>query len=179
MTLSEGKVFILFDIDGVVNALPDSDEDLSHWDKESWIRTTLAGVYDVCYSKDLVKELKELLTESRAQGMWCTTWKDRAVSILAPELGFGSDWDWIRETVSRNLTYWWKIEGVKKLLDSLSIEDKVIWCDDDIKSYRNLLSYYSKTHEVFQDPRVLAVECESKNGLTPKNLEEMRRFLSL
>jgi hypothetical protein len=67
--------------------------------------------------------------------VWATSWEDRAISDLAPNLGFGAEWPVIRFHDDFPDTSTWKLPAVQRFADlPENAARPLAWIDDDLAS---------------------------------------------
>lgn len=132
------KTIVYIDFDGVINAInhmPPIGQ--SGWYGE-WSRENVNG-YQLIWSHDFVEELRKLSARPDVTIKWLTTWTHDAVTMLAPAIGVGADWEVLGsdESAFDDFTSWWKLEELVADV-TLHKPDRFVWIDDDIPFEKNV-----------------------------------------
>lgn len=133
------KTIVYIDFDGVINAInhmPPIGQ--SGWFGQ-WSREKVKG-YQIIWSHQFVEELRTLSERPDVTIKWLTTWTHEAVSLLAPALGVGVDWEVLGSDDSdmEDFENWWKLEALVLDINTHS-PDKFVWIDDDIPFEKNVI----------------------------------------
>lgn len=152
------KPLILLDVDGVINAFPDSG-------LEDNVRVKV-NIFQINYSPSIVSAINNWHDSNAAEVLWLTAWNERAVKNLAPALKF-SKFKTARTQEMEN-------DGVEKdeVACKLAQENPsrpIIWIDDELDYFVQSKDYWS-TRE-----RVLFVHTDSK--LTHEDVAKVNAFL--
>jgi hypothetical protein len=115
----------LIDVDGVINALGGGPFETVFQAHGGFTYYTISVPVGTA---DRIAQIEE-----HFDPIWCTTWLDRAVSELAPQLGFGAEWPIMHlEVDGRNHHPTWKLPSVKKWLADQEPPVRWVWFDDDV-----------------------------------------------
>lgn len=155
---------LYLDVDGVVNAVPRSPEDLvGSWDE--WHLAKCMGFW-ITYSPDMGRRLFELATAAGMEIVWLTTWGRRANQWIAPLFG------WPRFTVlaepgdELSRIGWWKFDCIYRLHNY----EPFVWIDDDLASERDAYLWCVENGG-------LPISPASETGITPGHLDEIEAWL--
>lgn len=121
----------------------------------------------VLFAPDLIECLNLMAAQQLIRVRWLTTWEYEAVEKVAPALGLrvggwvaGIDDDPHGQT-------WWKLHTIQEYLDDEG--HWFIWTDDDIHRYLEARRFVD-----FLPPGIgLAIEPDSRDGLTPEHIEQI------
>ena len=181
------STIVFVDIDGVINAIPNSGDDLTRiWPKETWRRE---GVYMrefgvpvmINWSTEVVDRLRALEQRDDTEMWWCTTWRENASDLLSPLIGgLGYRWPYVDRQPGKPAGQhnWWKADHVFDTIQS-GRYDKVLWIDDDIAAHANILTMQGRGEDwrtMIKDG-VLALSPSTTTGLTPKDFGLIEDFL--
>lgn len=172
---------VLVDVDGVINAIQGGD--MEHWPADSWLSRTvhfpgtgLTGT--LTWSKAVIDGLRIVEQTPGVQMRWCTTWEGSAPEVLSPLVGIGANWPFeAMPAVPDGFTDWWKARAAQKALQDY---DRVVWIDDDIAPWSNMLTLAGREEEwhwALSD-RMWWVCPDTRLGLEPEHFEEIRRFMN-
>jgi hypothetical protein len=95
--------------------------------------------------------------------VWATTWEESARSDLAPVLGFGADWPFIRFTDDFPDGGTWKLPAVRRFAELPENRSRPLaWIDDDLEP--DALEWAA--HRSRSGPRTLMVRPNADVGFT-------------
>ncbi|WP_062077197.1 hypothetical protein [Demequina globuliformis] len=182
MTGALTQVYI--DVDGVINAQPDSPDDLEHWPPDTWQRRHVnfgapMGSGTLTWNLAAIDSLHMIENTPDVHMWWCTTWGNYAVELLAPNIGIGHDWrvaPWhVRNTPSS--LDWWKAAHVRHALQHS--DDRVVWIDDEITQWQTSQRNSGNDGELawLNTDRLLTICPNTRCGLTPEHFNEIEAFL--
>lgn len=132
------NTIVYIDFDGVINAINHMPPiGKSGWFGQ-WSREKVSG-YRLIWSHDFVEELRKLSERPDVTIKWLTTWTHEAVTMLAPALGVGADWEVLGSDSSdmEDIMNWWKLKEVAIDVNTHR-PDKFVWIDDDIPFEKNV-----------------------------------------
>lgn len=175
-----GKPVWFLDVDGVINAVS-KIENIHYSQFPTWEEKIVNG-YKIRYSPEVVDFINKM--SERVEVRWLTTWRDKAVDMLAPALGINvfpfdnADGRWSPYGNFNGQNYlpenrWWKLNVVLNHIENGG--ENFIWSDDDL--YPQVRNYVRKTADA-EGMESLFVTPEIKYGLTPQNLERIENFVS-
>lgn len=172
------KTKILFDVDGVFNALPYPSTDLelqTGWSNESFVVNEIMG-YMITTSSELVDRVNAIAALPNVEPMWLTTWCQDAPEQLAPKIGLNAqDWPVLgtKSDVLGRSFMWWKFDEVKKLAERW--DGPIIWIDDDMSYYYNQFSgWHAKRRELVTTQLICP---ETFRGLTLNEWESVEALV--
>ena len=145
---------LYLDVDGVINAQMPMD-----WGK---LCNGHAGGYSIRWAPRMVAELADLNVEL----VWTTTWRDEAVTELAPLIGWGEHGRVLHPAGGELI--WpsidWKFEAV--LADQAASPSSFIWLDDELEAEH-------KRHGG------LVLTVPAALGITPRIMDMMRDWIAV
>lgn len=157
------------DIDGVINAdMPQG------WGKTAEGRAGVitgsggwsqsSGGFRIRWAPAMIKALSELPVEL----VWTTTWRDYAISEIAPLIDWGGHGD-VMHPIGGEL-YWpsidWKFEAM--CWEYSDYSNRFIWIDDEIEGVHE---EWAKRHAG------LAIAPNPTTGITKRNIEAIKAFI--
>jgi hypothetical protein len=169
----------LLDIDGVVNALSRGPVTCS-FPADQWVQrvvhTDLPGIgpaaFPILAAQPVLDFVAAVQTTGKIDVRWHSTWREAAVTDLAPSLGLpelpisvAPEWANHRAVVP-----WWKQAAAERVVAAGRL---LVWTDDDIGMFRAALSAFERRADV------LLIAPDPERGLTQRDLEEISRFLGL
>lgn len=180
------RTAVLVDVDGVILQHPGSGT-VPAW-PDDMQREATVEVQDgpllirgrALWSTGVIDGLRRIEATPGVTMLWCTTWKERAREVLAPLIGIGADWpalDEIQRNPSGRWFNWWK---ATRAWEALGDFDRVVWMDDDIAAWSNVLTMQGRDGE-WQwacEDRLWWVCPDTGIGLTPDDLLETQRFIA-
>ena len=116
----------LVDVDGVIAPVGPSDGDRS---TEGELR--LPYGFHLRLVPDVRAKFADL--EEAFECVWATAWEGSAPRLLAPLLGFGSDWPVIGFWASDGEGPTWKLPAVIAWCEEHAARRAVVWIDDDLQ----------------------------------------------
>ena len=181
---------LLLDVDGVLNALPSSDEDLSGWPEweSGWARVQ-GTRYPITFAPPVIRQLREWHQSGALEIQWLTTWghdaNDELRRLLGlPELVVAGTYDPDDPGRARAVAgdahaqvapsapdplsgRWWKYDVVRRVLSDFPGRT-VIWVDDELHR-----------PDVFRTwaegcPDLVPIGPHHRSGLTEQDLETIR-----
>lgn len=167
------------DIDGVINAV--SKIENSHYSRfNEWHEVEVNG-YKIRYATDVIDFINRM--SERVEIRFLTTWKDKAVEMLAPAVGLNVfPYDDSIGTWGANGSFggshedpanrWWKLNVIMKHIEKS--EDHFIWTDDDMTTHvRN----YARRMADFEGLETCLLTPYISFGLEPWHLERIEKFV--
>lgn len=176
---SDTRPVWLLDIDGVVNALA-RQPILDSFPIEQWIqvmvRTDLPGigpaVFPILAARPVLDFVATLHASGEVEIRWHSTWREAAVTDLAPALGLphlpisvAPEW-----ANHRALVPWWKQPAAERVLES---GRSLVWTDDDIALFRRELGAFEDRDDA------LLISPDRTRGLDQDDLDTIAGFLRL
>lgn len=163
---------LYLDVDGVLNALGGQKHWRHGW-KPGWDdfkRHKIDG-YELYLSQKMGAAILQLVLEGNIEVKWCTTWAENAPRLIAPKLGFPTDWPVItpnKLVMSALSGYKW--EAVRR--DVIKHRRPTIWIDDE--------AIPMDAHQWFerQGVRCLLMEPSVIDGLGQEHIRAMKDWLS-
>lgn len=185
------RPLLLLDVDGVLNALPETPDDLLVWPEWSsgWARAG-ASRYPITFAPEVVARLHAWHESGDLELQWLTTWGHDANDELRELLGLpcltvaGTYQDAGAPTSTAGASHaavapaapdpltgrWWKYDVVQRVLRENSGRT-VLWVDDELRrpsSFREWAKDQGSIVPVGPDPRC---------GLTTEDLDVIARRL--
>jgi hypothetical protein len=175
-----GKPVWFLDVDGVINAVS-KIENVHYSQFSTWEETVVNG-YKIRYSPEVVDFINKM--SERVEVRWLTTWRDKAVEMLAPALGINvfpydnAEGRWNPNGSFGGQNYlpenrWWKLNVILNHIENGG--EHFIWSDDDLNPY--VRNYVRKIADV-EGMETVFITPEMKYGLTGQNLERIEKFVS-
>ena len=164
---------IYIDMDGVLNAISTKPPKQNTQWYGDWNTATVKG-YPILWSTELIAELNTLSERGDVQFIVLSTWREEALTVLAPVLGLNTHgWDFIHVPDTSMFVYsaWWKLEEIQTHLEE-SKPEKAVWIDDDILYYQPAMDWgYSVSN--------LKIVCpHTPHGLSKPHLSGIIKFLA-
>lgn len=143
---------VLLDVDGVLNALPESGDDLLVWPEwESGWAETEGRRYHITFAPPVIRQLREWHESGAVEIQWLTTWghsanDDLRLLLGLPELVVAGTYDvqLVQDSVATASHSdvapaapdplsgrWWKYDVVKRVLREPPGRT-VVWIDDEL-----------------------------------------------
>ena len=181
---------LLLDVDGVLNALPDSPDDLEVWPEweSGWARAD-GSRYHITFSPAVIAQLLAWHESGQVEVQWLTTWghdaNDELRRLLGmPELVVAGTYDAPTPTATGAASHaevapaapdplsgrWWKYDVVRRVLND-NPGRTVIWIDDELFE-DNRFSRWAAAQ-----PDVVAVGPNPRCGLTAADLSRITEHL--
>jgi hypothetical protein len=169
----------LLDIDGVVNALSRKPVSGS-FPADQWVQrlvhTELPGLgpaaFPILAARPVLNFVAAVQATGRVDIRWHSTWREAAVTDLAPSLGLpelpisvAPEW-----ANHHALLPWWKQAAAERVLAAGRL---LVWTDDDINMFRMDLGAFERRADA------LLIAPDPEIGLTAAHLEQISRFLGL
>ncbi len=173
---------VFVDVDGVINALPDSPADLAHWPADTWRKDfiympSLAMALSINWSTAVIDRLRAVEAMPQSVMMWSTTWLEKAPELLAPVVGMGHEWP-VAHPVGVQTDRWFAWWKATRVYEAVQEHGRAVWIDDDIDAWMSTLRIGGRTDELdWIDERVLIVCPASRQGLTDDDLTKIEEFL--
>lgn len=175
-----GKPVWFLDVDGVINAV--SKIENVHYSQFSTWEEKMVNGYKIRYSPEVVDFINRM--SERVEVRWLTTWRDKAVDMLAPALGINvfpfdnAEGRWSPYGNFNGHNYlpenrWWKLNVILKHIEDGG--ENFIWSDDDL--YPHVRNYVRKIADK-EGMESLFVTPEIKYGLNVQNLQRIENFVS-
>lgn len=168
----------LLDIDGVVNALARGPVQHS-WPASDWVqhvvRATIPGsgrmVLPIFAARPVLDFVTRVQTSGAAEVVWHSTWREAAVTDLAPVLGLPSiPVSDAPEWTARPGELWWKLPAAQRVVES---GRRLVWTDDDIPVVPDQVA------DLVAHDDTLLIGPDPKTGLTPDHLAAIADFLGI
>lgn len=151
---------MLFDYDGVLNALPftavwtgPADVDPDFLDEKNWGYkrvdidpdlyfapdnevTVLNDQFDpprpfkIRWSSELLMKIQALVDEGLIEFKFLSTWRDRTQTILRSVMGFEESWSWVQWTQKFTGGEWGKYTAIERLIEEEGERRPIVWVDD-------------------------------------------------
>lgn len=175
MTRATAPVWLL-DIDGVVNALA-REPVCGSWPPEQWaqhvVRADIPGSGRMLLPIFVAQPVLDFVTAVHASGaaevVWHSTWREAAVTDLAPVLGLprfpvsvAPEW------TARPRDVWWKLPAAQRVVAS---GRRLVWTDDDIAVVPDQVA------ELAARADTLLISPDPVTGLIPEQLSAIADFL--
>ncbi len=167
----------LLDIDGVINAVAREPVPGS-WPADQWVRVLVpaqlpelgAMVFPILAARPVLEFVSETVRTRTAQVYWHSTWREAAVTDLAPVLGLpdipvsdAPEWD------DRPQDLWWKLPAARRVVGS---GRRLVWTDDDIAEFP------SDVEDLRRRQDTLLISPPRSIGLGPTDLRRITTFLA-
>jgi hypothetical protein len=177
MTRATRPVWLL-DIDGVVNALSAGPVSGS-WPAAEWaqhvVRADIPGsgrmVLPIFVAQPVLDFVTQVHRSGAADVVWHSTWREAAVTDLAPMLGLPrlpvSD---APEWPQRPREPWWKLPAAQRVVES---GRRLVWTDDDIAVVAQQVAGLLGRDDA------LLISPPPQSGLTPDHLAQIAAFLGI
>jgi hypothetical protein len=177
MTRATAPVWLL-DIDGVVNALARGPVHGS-WPSAEWaqhvVRADIPGSGRMVLPIFVAQPVLDFVTAVHAAGaaeiVWHSTWREAAVTDLAPVLGLprfpisvAPEW------TTRPSGVWWKVPAAQRVVDS---GRRLVWTDDDIAVVPEQVTALADREDT------LLISPDPRTGLTAEQLASIADFLEV
>jgi len=173
---------VFVDVDGVINALPNSPQDLGHWPADTWredkiYMPSLDMTVKVTWSIAVIERLRKIEALPQSSMIWSTTWLEKAPELLAPVVGLGHGWP-IAHLASATGDRWFDWWKATRVYEAVEEHGRAIWIDDDIDAWTSMLRIGDRLDELdWIDDRVLTVCPARSRGLTKHELTTIEEFL--
>lgn len=167
----------LLDIDGVINALA-RGRVRGSWPRSAWLRTVASAeipgrgpmVLPILAARPVLDFVTQVHRSGAAEVRWHSTWREAAVTELAPALGLppipiSSAPEWTQRPTGG----WWKLPEARRVLAS---GRPLVWTDDDLPVFAHELGDLTTRGDALligPDPIV---------GLTRPELDQIAAFLA-
>lgn len=111
--------------------------------------------------------------ETLFECVWATSWEESARSDLAPHLGFGADWPFIRFKDDFPMSGTWKLPAVKRFAELPENSTRpLVWIDDDLEP--DALEWAAG--RMRSGPHTLMIRPDGDIGLTSRHLNRLLAF---
>ena len=167
----------LLDIDGVVNALGRGSV-LGIWPEQAWLGAVVRAmiprrgpmVLPIMAARPVLDFVAEVVRADAVEVRWHSTWREAAVTELAPVLGLPD----IPVSVAPEWTdpppgVWWKLPAAQRVV---AAGRRLVWTDDDLAVLGDGLGSVSAS------PDALLLSPDPRTGLAAADLDRIRRFLA-
>ena len=164
---------LLVDVDGVLNALVGTPfgsrkEALSSALFEAEFVARNFPIRVPVGTRDRIATLQTLF-----ECVWATSWEDHAISHLAPDLGFGSDWPVIRFEDDYPDSGTWKLPAVQRFAElPQTCSRPLAWIDDDLEP--DALEWAARRTR--SGTPTLIVRPDADEGFTSKHFKRLLAF---
>lgn len=187
------KIRIYLDVDGVLNAVPPAKDIVARSQWPNFESVKVNG-YTITYAPELLRKLENLAglwayeedddeMVQCVEIVWLTTWRELAVSALAPGIGFdATHWRVVSDGNGAHgyqrlgfsdYSYWWKVDALASDLIANPV-DYVVWLDDDQISYRPSVTSLIRK---FADTQFLPIAPATEIGLTVDHIDLVSEFI--
>jgi hypothetical protein len=177
MTAPAPPVWLL-DIDGVVNALSRGPV-AGSWPSDQWVQRAVAAdipgsgrmVLPIFVAQPVLDFIARVIRTGAAEVIWHSTWREAAVSDLAPVLGLPAmPISVAPEWTHRPERIWWKLPAAQRVVQS---GRRLVWTDDDIAVVPDQVA------DVAAHPDTLLISPDPQAGLTADNLRSIADFIGI
>lgn len=160
---------LYLDVDGVINAEYASGTE--RWPEQ---KHGIAYKYMIEWAPHMIEALAALPLDL----VWTTTWRDRAVTNIAPLIGYGHNGRVLHPVggISVRTTYpsiHWKSNAVYEDLETNPV-DRYIWIDDELYLGRPSHAGYVGDWQISKDG--LHIRPGGFYGIQPKHIELMEEY---
>lgn len=174
-----GKPIWFLDVDGVINAC--SKISNIHYSQFPRWEETIVNGYTIRYSPDVIDFINRM--SDRVEIRWLTTWRDKAVTDLAPKLGLkdfpfeDAEGRWNAHGSFNGQNHlpenrWWKLNVILKHIETAG--ENFIWTDDDMTTY---VQNYVRRMADFEGMETFFVSPKIEYGLLSENLVRIETFV--
>jgi hypothetical protein len=115
---------------------------------------------------DFVRDVHD---SGAAEVLWHSTWRESAVTDLAPLLGLPSIPISVAPEWTQRPLDWWKLPAARRVVAS---GRSLVWTDDDIAYYAEDLD------DLFARPDTLLISPDPVTGLVQRDLDRIAAFLA-
>lgn len=177
MTQPAAPVWLL-DIDGVVNALARGPVTGS-WPADQWTQHVVPAdipgsgrmVLPIFVARPVLDFIARVVRTGAAEVIWHSTWREAAVSDLAPVLGLPRlPISHAPEWTQRPELIWWKLPAARRVVEA---GRRLVWTDDDIAVVPDQIG------DLDARPDTLLISPDPYAGLTAEHLESIAEFVGL
>lgn len=175
MTRATAPVWLI-DIDGVVNALARGPV-AGSWPPAEWtqhvVRADIPGsgrmVLPIFVAQPVLDFVMRVHASGAAEVVWHSTWREAAVSDLAPVLGLPTlPVSVAPEWTTRPRDVWWKLPAARRVVES---GRRLVWTDDDIAVVPDQVADLAAREDT------LLISPDPQAGLTADHLTAIAAFL--
>ncbi len=168
----------LLDIDGVVNALARGPV-AGSWPPERWVQQVISAdipgsgrmVLPIFAARPVLDFVTRAVRTGAAEVIWHSTWREAAVSDLAPVLGLPPiPVSYAPEWTHRPERLWWKLPAAQRVVES---GRRLVWTDDDIAVVPDQVAALTA------HPDTLLISPDPQSGLTADNLQSIADFIGM
>jgi hypothetical protein len=168
----------LLDIDGVVNAVSTVPVE-SVWPADTWLQRIVPAdipelgrmVLPILAARPVLDFVRRVVDAGAAEVHWHSTWREAAVSDLAPALGLPAiPVSVAPEWTQRPVGMWWKLPAAQRVVAS---GRRLVWTDDDIAMFAPELDEFAGRDDA------LLIAPGRDTGLAPDELDRIAAFLGL
>lgn len=168
----------LLDIDGVLNALA-REPVTGSWPPDQWVQHVVPAdipgtgrmLLPIFVARPVLEFVARVARSGAAEVIWHSTWREAAVSDLAPVLGLprlpisvAPEWTQRPESI------WWKLPAARRVVES---GRRLVWTDDDIAVVADQVG------DLDARPDTLLISPEPRVGLAENHLQAIAAFLGL
>lgn len=160
------KPILLLDVDGVLNAVTDSDPKAwGDWQQDR------ANGFGICWSPKMIAALNDLA--DRVEFRWLTTWWDMTERLAFLGLHEGIT---VANTEEEYLDReggpgsWWKLNTAKRVAEE---GRPIIWIDDDLAFDKPALEWGRS----LPPGRLLGISPTTHRGLCPEHFDVIKAWL--
>lgn len=166
----------LLDIDGVINALSRGTVRGS-FPRKQWTRHLVRAdipelgpmLLPIRVARPVLDFVRDVHDSGAAEVLWHSTWRESAVTDLAPLLGLPAIPISVAPEWTQRPPGWWKLAAAQRVIAS---GRSLIWTDDDIAFYADDLG------DLVGRPDALLVSPDPVTGLTADDLDRIAAFLA-
>ena len=168
----------LLDIDGVVNALARGPV-AGSWPADQWVQHVVPAdipgsgrmVLPILAACPVLDFIVRVVRTGAAEVIWHSTWREAAVTDLAPVLGLPQlPISHAPEWTQRPELIWWKLPAARRVVES---GRRLVWTDDDIAVVPDQVG------DLDARPDTLLISPDPHTGLTADQLRAIADFVGL
>lgn len=159
---------LYLDVDGVL--CPYGPLGTTDWGTE-W-ELAGAGLMEVQYAAELVRELNRLSHRPGVRFVWLTSWEELAPRYLCRAIGLdGHKWPVFRYSDQKRRYDWWKLEAIQGDV-AKNAPSRIVWIDDQLG--------FEAAAQAWMDGlggRILGISPDPRRGITRAELRDIGAFL--
>ena len=168
----------LLDIDGVVNALARGPV-AGSWPADQWVQHVVPAdipgsgrmVLPIFVARPVLDFVARVVETGAAEVIWHSTWREAAVSDLAPVLGLPAHADLARAGMdAASRAHLVEAPGGARVIES---GRRLVWTDDDIAVVPEQVG------DLAARPDTLLISPDPYTGLTPADLAAIADFIGM
>ena len=128
-------------------------------------------VLPIFVAQPVLDFVARVIRTGAAEVIWHSTWREAAVSDLAPVLGLPAlPISVAPEWTDRPERVWWKLPAAQRVVQS---GRRLVWTDDDIAVVPDQVA------DLAAHPDTLLISPDPQAGLTPDNLRSIADFIGI